>query len=285
MYLFDLSGKVAVVTGGTRGIGMMMARGLLQAGASVYISSRKPEAGEAAAAELSEYGTVISVPADLAREEECQRLAAEVGRFEEGIHVLVNNAGTNWGAPLEEFPAHGWDKVVDLNLKTPFYLTRAFLPLLEADGTADDPARVINVGSIDGLRVPYEYPTYSYSASKAGLHQLTRVLARELGPRHITVNAVAPGPFESKMMAATLAARGDEIAAGSPLGRIGRRRRHGRRRGLPQRPRLGLHHRRRHPRRRRHLGRQLAPPSRAPVERPGRGGDRDVPAGPPEPFL
>jgi len=222
VYLFDLSGKVAVVTGGTRGIGMMMARGLLQAGASVYISSRKPEAGDAAAGELSQYGTVISVPADLSREEECLRLAEEVGRFEEGIHVLVNNAGANWGAPLEEFPAHGWDKVVDLNLKTPFYLTRAFLPLLEADGTADDPARVINVGSLDGLRVPYEYPTYSYSASKAGLHQLTRVLARELGPRHITVNAVAPGPFESKMMAATLAARGDEIAAGSPLGRIGR---------------------------------------------------------------
>ena len=222
MDLFDLTGKVAVVTGGTRGIGMMMARGLLQAGAAVYISSRKPEAGEAAAKELAQYGTVISVPADLSREEECVRLASAVGQNEEGIHVLVNNAGANWGAPLEEFPAHGWDKVVDLNLKTPFYLTRAFLPLLEADGTADDPARVINVGSIDGLRVPYEYPTYSYSASKAGLHQLTRVLARELGPRHITVNAIAPGPFESKMMAATLAARGDEIAAANPLGRIGR---------------------------------------------------------------
>ena len=221
MYLFDLTGKVAVVTGGTRGIGMMMARGLLQAGAAVYISSRKPEAGEAAAAELSQYGTVISLPADLSREEECLRLAEEVGQNEEGIHVLVNNAGANWGAPLEEFPAHGWDKVVDLNLKTPFYLTRAFLPLLEAAGTEDDPARVINVGSIDGLRPP-EFQTYSYSASKAGLHQLTRVLARELGPRHITVNAVAPGPFESKMMAATLAARGDEIAAASPLGRIGR---------------------------------------------------------------
>src|SRR5690348_11764055 len=200
---------------------MMMARGLLQAGASVYISSRKPEAGEAAAAELAEYGTVISVPADLAREEECQRLATEVGRFEEGIHVLVNNAGTNWGAPLEEFPAHGWDKVVDLNLKTPFYLTRAFLPLLEADGTADDPARVINVGSIDGLHVP-PFQTYSYAPSKAGLHQLTRMLARELGPRHITVNAVAPGPFESRMMAATLAAAGDAIAASAPLRRIGR---------------------------------------------------------------
>ena len=119
MDLFDLTGQVAVVTGGTRGIGLMMARGLLQAGASVYISSRKPEAGDAAASELAQYGTVLSVPADLSREEECVRLAAEVGRSEEGIHVLVNNAGTNWAAPLEEFPAHGWDKVVDLNLKTP----------------------------------------------------------------------------------------------------------------------------------------------------------------------
>jgi len=219
--LFDLTGKVAVVTGGTRGIGLMIARGLLQAGASVYVSSRKPEAGEAAAGELSAHGRVVSVPANLASEEECARLAAEVGRAEERVHVLVNNAGATWGAPLEEFPASAWDRALDLNLKAPFYLTRAFLPLLQAAGTADDPARVINIGSIDGLRVP-EFPTYSYSASKAGLHQLTRVLARELGPRHITVNAVAPGPFESKMMAATLAAFGEEIAAAAPLGRIGR---------------------------------------------------------------
>ena len=221
MNLFDLTGKVAVVTGGTRGIGLMMARGLLQAGASVYISSRKPEAGAAAVAELSEDGVVISIPADLSREEECIRLATEVGRSEECVHVLVNNAGANWGAPLEEFPESGWDKVVDLNLKAPFFLTRAFLPLLEAAGTDDDPARIINVGSIDGLGVPL-WQTYSYSATKAGLHHLTRVLARELGPRHITVNAVAPGPFESKMMAATLATMGDQIAAASPLGRIGR---------------------------------------------------------------
>jgi NAD(P)-dependent dehydrogenase (short-subunit alcohol dehydrogenase family) len=221
LYLFDLTGKVAVVTGGTRGVGVMMARGLLQAGASVYVSSRKPEAGQAAVAELSEYGRVVSLPADLAREEECVRLAAEVGRAEERVHILVNNAGTNWGAALEDFPSIGWDKVVDLNLKTPFYLTRAFLPLLEAAGTADDPARVINIGSIDGLRVP-ELHTYSYAASKAGLHQLTRVLAHELGPRHITVNAVAPGPFESRMMAATLAAQGEQIVAACPLGRIGR---------------------------------------------------------------
>jgi NAD(P)-dependent dehydrogenase (short-subunit alcohol dehydrogenase family) len=219
--LFDLTGKVAVVTGGTRGIGLMMACGLLQAGASVYVSSRKPEAGQTAVAELAEYGRAVSLPADLAREQECVRLAAEVGQAEERIHILVNNAGTNWGAPLEDFPSIGWDKVVDLNLKTPFYLTRAFLPLLEAAGTADDPARVINIGSIDGLRVP-EYHTYSYASSKAGLHQLTRVLAHELGPRHITVNAVAPGPFESKMMAATLAEQGEQIVASSPLGRIGR---------------------------------------------------------------
>ena len=221
MYLFDLAGKVAVVTGGTRGIGLMIARGLLQAGASVYISSRKPEAGDAAAGELSAHGRVVSVPANLASEQECARLAAEVGRSEERVHVLVNNAGATWGAPLEEFPASAWDRALDLNLKAPFYLTRAFLPLLQAAGTADDPARVINIGSIDGLGVP-EFSTYSYASTKAGVHQLTRVLARELGPRHITVNAVAPGPFESKMMAATLAAFGEQIAAASPLGRIGR---------------------------------------------------------------
>ena len=135
--------------------------------------------------------------------------------------MLVNNAGATWGAPLAEFPAAAWDKVVDLNLKAPFFLTRAFLPLLEAAGTQDDPARVINVGSIDGLRVP-PLPTYAYSASKAGLHHMTRVLARELGPRRVTVNAVAPGPFESKMMAATLREFGDTIAEAAPLRRIGR---------------------------------------------------------------
>ncbi|MBV9794676.1 MAG: SDR family oxidoreductase [Actinobacteria bacterium] len=221
MDLFDLTGKVAVVTGGTRGIGLMMARGLLQAGAAVYVSSRKPEAGEAAVKELSEYGRVVSVPADLSSEAECRRLAAEVGAAESGVHILVNNAGAAWAAPLEEYPESAWDKLVDLNLKAPFFLVRAFLPLLEAAATFDDPARVINVGSIDGLQVP-PLPTYAYSSTKAGLHQLTRVLAHELGPRHITVNAVAPGPFESKMMAATLAEHGETIAASSPLGRIGR---------------------------------------------------------------
>jgi NAD(P)-dependent dehydrogenase (short-subunit alcohol dehydrogenase family) len=221
MNLFDLSGKTAVVTGGTRGIGLMMARGLLEAGASVYISSRKADACALAAKELSQFGTVSAIPADLSTEDECLRLAAEVGSHERSLSILVNNAGATWGAPLEEFPASAWDKIVNLNLKSPFFLTRAFLPLLEAAATHDDPARVINVGSIDGLHVP-SLPTYSYSASKAGLHHLTRVLARELGPRKITVNAVAPGPFESKMMAATLAAAGDAIAAAAPLRRIGR---------------------------------------------------------------
>ena len=150
---------------------------------------------------------MTGLPADLSTEEECLRLAAEIGEREQRLDVLVNNAGATWGAPLEEFPAAAWDKVLDLNVKSPFFLTRALLPLLEAAATDDDPARVINIGSIDGLRVP-ELPNYSYSASKAAVHQLTRVLARDLGPRRITVNAVAPGPFPSRMMRATLEAAG-----------------------------------------------------------------------------
>ena len=221
MQLFDLTGKVAVVTGGTRGIGLMIARGLLQAGATVYISSRKAQAGEEAVAQLADLGPVVSIPADLSTEAECIRLAQEVAAREAHVDILVNNAGATWGAPLEEFPESGWDKILDLNLKSPFFCTRAFLPGLEARATRDDPSRVINIGSIDGLRVPM-MPIYSYSASKAGLHQLTKLLASELGPRAITVNAIAPGPFESKMMAATLEAMGDEIARMAPLGRIGR---------------------------------------------------------------
>jgi len=222
MDLFDLAGKTAVVTGGTRGIGLMISRGLLQAGVKkVYISSRKSEGCAEAERELANFGQVTAIPADLSAEAECLRLAREVAEQEQTLHILVNNAGATWGAPLEEFPASAWDKVLDLNLKSPFFLTRAFLPLLEAAGTPDDPARVINIGSIDGLRVP-SLPTYSYSASKAGLHHMTRVLARELGPRHVTVNAVAPGPFESKMMAATLKTFGDAIAQAAPLRRIGR---------------------------------------------------------------
>jgi NAD(P)-dependent dehydrogenase (short-subunit alcohol dehydrogenase family) len=220
--LFSVEGKTAVVTGGSRGIGLMIARGLVEGGARVYISSRKAEVCERVAAELSEVGECVAIPADLSGgEAACRRLAAEVGEREERVHVLVNNAGATWGTPLEEYPAAAWDKVLDLNLKAPFFLTRAMLPLLEAAAAPGDPARVVNVGSIDGLRVPV-MPTYAYSASKAGLHHLTRVLARELGPRAITVNAIAPGPFQSKMMAETLRRFGDQIAAAAPLGRIGR---------------------------------------------------------------
>jgi NAD(P)-dependent dehydrogenase (short-subunit alcohol dehydrogenase family) len=219
--LFAVKGKTAVVTGGSRGIGLMIARGYVEAGARVYISSRKAEVCEQVAEELSRAGECVALPADLSSEQECRRLAAAVADRERQLHVLVNNAGATWGAPLQEFPASAWDKLLDLNLKAPFFLTRALLPLLEAAATPDDPARVINVGSIDGLTVP-AFPTYAYAASKAGLHHLTRVLARELGPRGITVNAVAPGPFESKMMAQTLRHFGEQIAASSPLGRIGR---------------------------------------------------------------
>jgi NAD(P)-dependent dehydrogenase (short-subunit alcohol dehydrogenase family) len=219
--LFAVKGKTAVVTGGSRGIGLMIARGYVEAGARVYISSRKAEVCEQVAEELSRAGECVALPADLSGEEECRRLAAAVADRERQLHVLVNNAGATWGAPLREFPASAWDKLLDLNLKAPFFLTRALLPLLEAAATPHDPARVINVGSIDGLTVP-TFPTYAYAASKAGLHHLTRVLARELGPSGITVNAVAPGPFESKMMAQTLRDFGEQIAAASPLGRIGR---------------------------------------------------------------
>jgi NAD(P)-dependent dehydrogenase (short-subunit alcohol dehydrogenase family) len=221
MELFNLDRKVALVTGGTQGIGLMIARNLLQAGAKVYVSSRKPAAGEAAVAELKEFGEVIFIAADVSSEEQCLRLAAEIKQREPALHILVNNAGAAWGAPLEEFPEAGWDKVLAVNLKAPFFVTRAFLPALEAAGTEDDPARVINIGSIDGIRVP-EFENFSYTASKAAVHQLTKVLAKWLGPRGITVNAIAPGPFQSKMMAVMLEQYEDQFAAASPLGRIGR---------------------------------------------------------------
>jgi NAD(P)-dependent dehydrogenase (short-subunit alcohol dehydrogenase family) len=219
--LFALNGKSAVVTGGTRGIGMMMARGLLQAGARVVISSRKADACARAQEHLAQFGDVRAVPADLSQHAGCQHLADEVLADTDRLDILVNNAGATWGEPLETFPDSAWDKVIDLNVKSPFWLVQAFLPALKRAGTQDDPARIINVGSIDGLHVP-SLPVYSYASSKAALHQLTRMLARELGPQHITVNAVAPGPFQSKMMAATLDAFGETIASSAPLRRIGR---------------------------------------------------------------
>jgi NAD(P)-dependent dehydrogenase (short-subunit alcohol dehydrogenase family) len=218
--LFSIEGKKALVTGGSRGIGLMIARGFVEAGAEVWISSRKADVCEEVAAELSKVGTCHAVAADLSREDEARRLLDEVGGQTDHLDVLVNNAGATWGAPLEEFDDAAWDRTLDLNVKGVFHTTKFALPLLRAKGSAEEPSRVINIGSIDGIHVPM-LETYSYSASKAAVHQLTRHLASKLA-RVGTVNAIAPGPFESKMMAATLAAAGDQIAASAPLKRIGR---------------------------------------------------------------
>jgi NAD(P)-dependent dehydrogenase (short-subunit alcohol dehydrogenase family) len=218
--LFSIAGKTALVTGGSRGIGLMIARGYVDAGARVYVSSRKAEVCEKVAAELSTNGDCIALPADLSREAECRRLADELATREDKLDILVNNAGATWGAPLAEQDDSVWERVLAINVKAVFHLTKFCLPLLQAAGTADEPARVINIGSIDGIQVPM-METYSYSTSKAAVHQLTRHLAAKLAPQ-ITVNAVAPGPFESKMMAATLEAFGESIANSAPMKRIGR---------------------------------------------------------------
>lgn len=218
--LFDVSGKVVLVTGGSRGIGEMIARGFVDAGATVYISSRKAEACERLAAELSQIGSCTALPANLSTEEGCRVLADEVASREEHLDVLVNNAGATWGAPMADYDEAAFERVLALNVKGVFHLTKFLRPLLEAAASADAPARVINIGSIDGLHVP-SMETYAYSASKAAVHQLTRHLAKALAPV-VTVNAIAPGPFESKMMHATLEAFGDEIAAAAPMRRIGR---------------------------------------------------------------
>jgi NAD(P)-dependent dehydrogenase (short-subunit alcohol dehydrogenase family) len=218
--LFSVKGKVALVTGGTRGIGMMIARGFVENGVRTYVCSRKKDACEAAERELSKYGQCKAFAIDLATTEGVAQLVAELGKHESALHILVNNAGANWGAEFAEFPESGWDKVMDLNLKSIFFLTRDLLPMLTKAATHSDPARVINIGSIDGLHVPI-LETYAYSAAKAALHHMTRVLARKLAPQHITVNAIAPGPFESQMMKATLDRFGEMIKKQNPRGRIG----------------------------------------------------------------
>jgi NAD(P)-dependent dehydrogenase (short-subunit alcohol dehydrogenase family) len=218
--LFSIAGKSALVTGGSRGIGLMIARGYVEAGARVYISSRKSDVLDEVAAELSKVGECHAIAADLSSEAECRRLAEAIATRESTLDILVNNAGATWGAPLEQFDEAAWERALALNVKGVFHLTKFLLPLLEEAGTAEEPARVINIGSIDGIRVPL-LENYSYSASKAAVHMLTRHLAKRLAPE-VTVNAIAPGPFESKMMAATLEAFGEQIAAGTPLKRIGR---------------------------------------------------------------
>jgi len=218
--LFSIAGKTAVVTGGSRGIGLMIARGFVEAGARVIISSRKADVCDEVAAELSKVGECEAIPADLSSEAECRRLAEAVAARLSSLDILVNNAGATWGAPLDQFDEAAWERVLALNVKGVYHLTKFLVPLLEAAGSADQPARVINIGSIDGIKVPL-LETYSYSASKAAVHMLTRHLAKRLAPA-ITVNAIAPGPFESKMMATTLDAFGEQIAAAAPLKRIGR---------------------------------------------------------------
>jgi NAD(P)-dependent dehydrogenase (short-subunit alcohol dehydrogenase family) len=218
--LFDVSGKVALVTGGSRGIGEMIAEGFVRHGVKTYISARKAEACDETAARLSEFGECVSIPADLSTMEGIEYLVKEVKRREDRLDILVNNAGATWGAPIEAFPESGWDKIMDINVKSPFFLTKALLPLLENAASAEDPARVIMVGSIDGLGVN-QMPTFSYGPSKAAVHHLARTLAAHLAARNITVNAIAPGPFPSKMMAHTLETVGEVIREGVPLKRIG----------------------------------------------------------------
>jgi NAD(P)-dependent dehydrogenase (short-subunit alcohol dehydrogenase family) len=220
--LFSVTGKVAVVTGGSRGIGAMIASGLVRAGCRVYITARKKDACDAKAAELSAFGECISLPLDLAAPGGVDDFIRVISEREERLHVLVNNAGATWGAPLAEYPLEAFDKLWNINVRALFALTVRSLPLLGAAAAAEDPARVINIGSIDGLGVP-PMESYAYSTTKAGVHMLTRHLASRLAAESITVNAIAPGPFDSKMMAFAL----DDpqtraaIAGNVPLGRIG----------------------------------------------------------------
>jgi NAD(P)-dependent dehydrogenase (short-subunit alcohol dehydrogenase family) len=219
--LFNVAGKAAVVTGGSRGIGYMIAQGFVAGGAKVYIASRKAQDCDAAAAELSKIGTCISVPADLSTEEGAKQLGDAIKKNEDRVHVLVNNAGATWGASFEEFPGSAWDKVLNINVKGPFFVTRELMPLLRAAASDVDPARIINIGSVAGFGTGGN--AWSYGASKAALHQMTQNWASQFAKDRITVNCIAPGPFPSKMMA--FITDNDEARAAleraNPLGRIG----------------------------------------------------------------
>ena len=229
--LFSIQGKVALVTGGSRGIGEMIAAGFLAHGAKVYISSRKADACEAACERLMEAhgGECMALPADLSGLPGIESVAAELARRETRLDILVNNAGAAWGAPLDEFPENGWDKVMDTNVKGVFFLTQKLLPLLRQAATHEDPARVINVGSIDGIKTPV-FDNFPYGPSKAALHHLTRILATHLVKENIIVNAIAPGPFPTWMLSLGVgfggevegeAADWDAVGAQNPRGRVG----------------------------------------------------------------
>jgi NAD(P)-dependent dehydrogenase (short-subunit alcohol dehydrogenase family) len=219
--LFDINGKTAIVTGGGRGIGYMIAKGFVEAGVKVYISSRKASDLEAAAKELSKSGECIAIPADLSTEAGAKKLGDAIKAREEKIHILVNNSGATWGAPFEEFSNEAWDRVLNINVKGTFFVTRELMPLLKKAGTAEDPARIINIGSVAGFTTGGV--AFSYGPSKAAVHHMTQNWASQFAKDWITVNAIAPGAFPSKMMAfitdneETLKA----VEAGIPLKRIG----------------------------------------------------------------
>jgi NAD(P)-dependent dehydrogenase (short-subunit alcohol dehydrogenase family) len=218
--LFSLQSRTALITGGSRGIGRMIAAGFIAQGAKVYISSRKAAACDSTAAELSAGGgRCVSLPQDVSTVEGCRALAAAYSQHEPRLDILVNNAGAAWLAEFDAFPENGWDKVVDLNLKSPFFLTQAFAPALRAAATKERPAKVINVASIDGIR-PNPQETYSYQASKAGLIHLTRRMAARLIEANICVNAIAPGAFASEMNR-TARDQAEEVAQRIPARRIG----------------------------------------------------------------
>ncbi|KAA1192590.1 SDR family oxidoreductase [Pseudohalioglobus sediminis] len=220
--LFSLSGKSALVTGGAKGIGRMISESLLQAGARVYISSRSAEDCEAAVSEMARYGECRAFPYDLSTVDNIAALAADIEQAGNGLDILVNNSGATWGAPLEAFPESGWDKVMDLNVKSPFYLVQKLVPLLQAGAAEAAPARIINIGSVAGLLTESQ-SAYSYMASKAAILHLTKGLARDLAGKHITVNAIAPGFFPSKMTKHLVSDEGvkDMVISHIPLGRLG----------------------------------------------------------------
>lgn len=203
--LFDIRGATALVTGGSRGIGLFIARGLVEAGATVFITARNVKDCDAAAESLSAAGSCVSLPSDLSTIEGIEKLTAAIAARTPALNILVNNAGATWNESVETFPEAQWDTVLDLNLKAPFFLVQKLLPLLRAAATPDNPARVINIGSVAGLN-PMRRESFAYAASKGGLHQMTRHLARHLAPL-ITVNTLAPGAFETPMIAFALKER------------------------------------------------------------------------------
>ena len=225
--IFSIEGKTALVTGGSRGIGEMITAGFLAHGAKVYISSRKADVcAETATRLMGEFGgECVALPGDVGNMDGVTALASALGARESRLDILVNNAGTAWGAPLAEFPESGWDKVMNTNVKGIFFLTQQLLPLLRAAATHEDPARVINIGSVDGIKTPI-FDNFSYGPSKAAVHHLTRVLAAHLVKENIIVNAIAPGPFPSWMLSAGVGFGGkvegqdwESVGARNPRGR------------------------------------------------------------------